>query len=205
MRLFQHGQRRKVIKRPKPPATMFTEQPTVSCGWRWTAECASAWDHPATAASEVKPPPSRLVAIATGVFDGEEWQVRSIWSSLWPPEHWESHTDLPEIRALQGRRPEDQGAGDGDEEVSDDEEEDDEDQGFDRLKETEEEQPGFIVNMYNTLRERECEWQLGGAQAALAPSPSWPLSFFPNLHSLCSSSSSRVFWVDALWLPRPTV
>ncbi|CAF97816.1 unnamed protein product, partial [Tetraodon nigroviridis] len=56
-------------------------------------------------------------------------------------EHWESHTDLPEIRALQGRRPEDQGAGDGDEEVSDDEEEDDEDQGFDRPKETEEEQP----------------------------------------------------------------
>lgn len=77
------------------------------------------------------------------------------------PEHWESHTDLPEIRALQGRTPEDEGMGDENDEVSDDEDEDEEDQGFDRLKETEEEeeqqQPDFIVNMYNALRESECE------------------------------------------------
>lgn len=75
-------------------------------------------------------------------------------------EHWESHTDLPEIRALQGRTPEDEGTGDGNDEVSEDEdeeEEDDEDHGFGHPEETDEKQPDFIGNMYNALRESECE------------------------------------------------
>lgn len=78
---------------------------------------------------------------------------------MWPPEHWESHTDLPEIRDLQGRRPEDEGTGDGNDEVSEDEDEDDEEQGFGRPKEEKEaeKQADFIVNMYNALRESECE------------------------------------------------
>lgn len=86
--------------------------------------------------------------------------MKSICSSVWPPEHWESHTDLPEIRALQGRTPEDEGTGDGNDEVSEDEdeeEEDDEDQGFGHPEETDEKQPDFIGNMYNALRESECE------------------------------------------------
>lgn len=83
--------------------------------------------------------------------------MKSIWCSVWLPAHWESHTDLPEIRALQGRTPEDQGTGDGNDEVSEDEDEDDEDQGFGHPKEAGEKQPDFMVNMYNALRENECE------------------------------------------------
>lgn len=81
--------------------------------------------------------------------------MRSIWCSVWPPEHWESHTDLPEIRALHGRTPEDEGMGDRNDEVSEDE--DEEEQGFGQPEETEEKQADFIVNMYNALRESECE------------------------------------------------
>lgn len=85
--------------------------------------------------------------------------MRSICRSVWPPEHWESHTDLPEIRALQGRRPEDEGTGGGtDDELSEDQEEDRQDQE-DRGHPTEaEEKPaGFTANMYSTLRESQCE------------------------------------------------
>lgn len=83
-----------------------------------------------------------------------------IWWFLWPAELWEHHADLPEIVALQGRTPEDEGMGDRDDEdadADDDGDEDDEDEGFDCPKQTDEKQPDFIANMYNALRESECE------------------------------------------------
>lgn len=62
---------------------------------------------------------------------------------------------MPEIVALQGRTAEDEGTGDrGDE---DEEDEDEEDEGFSCQSQTEEKPPDFIVNMYNALRESECE------------------------------------------------
>lgn len=77
---------------------------------------------------------------------------------LWPAELWENHADLPEIVALQGRTPEDEGMGDRDvEDADDDGDEDDEDEGFGCPKQTDEKQPDFIANMYNALGESECE------------------------------------------------
>lgn len=76
---------------------------------------------------------------------------------VWLTEHWESHTDLPEVRALQGRTPEDEGIGDGNGELSEDEDEEDEDQGLGHPREAQEERPDLIVNMFNALRESECE------------------------------------------------
>lgn len=84
--------------------------------------------------------------------------------------------------------------GDGNDEVSDDEDEDEEDQGLGHPKEAEQKQPDFIVNMYNALRESECEWQQREDQTGRgsAPrlgssvsSPSWTFGFFLDLHSLC--------------------
>lgn len=192
---------------------MFTEQLTVSCGWRLMADCASVWDHLATAASEVKAGSSPTCHHSDRcVFEKREWWVKSVWCCFCGlPEHWESHTDLPEIRALQGRTPEYEGMGDENDDVSDDEDEDEEDQGFDHLKETEEEQqqPDFIVNMYNALRESECEWQQREAQAGRGSalrlgssvcSPSWTCGLFLNLHSLCSSSSLRKSGLILWWM-----
>lgn len=90
----------------------------------------------------------------------EQWkqQLRRIWSFLWPPELWENHADLPEIAALQGRTPEDEGTGDrGDEDADDDEDEEEEDEGFSCPTRRDEKPPDFVVNMYNALRESECE------------------------------------------------
>uniref|UniRef100_UPI003AABA097 guanine nucleotide-binding protein-like 1 isoform X2 n=1 Tax=Centroberyx gerrardi TaxID=166262 RepID=UPI003AABA097 len=88
--------------------------------------------------------------------------------------HWENHPDLPEIMALQGRT-EDDGAGERDEEEdgesstepeeerdrdADDDEDrdgDDEDEGFGHPKRKDEMPSGLTVNMYNVLRENECE------------------------------------------------
>uniref|UniRef100_H2TUH7 Guanine nucleotide-binding protein-like 1 n=2 Tax=Takifugu rubripes TaxID=31033 RepID=H2TUH7_TAKRU len=73
-------------------------------------------------------------------------------------ELWETHADLPEIVALQGRTPEDEGTGDrGDEDADDDEDEEEEDEGFSCPTRRDEKPPDFIVNMYNALRESECE------------------------------------------------
>ncbi|XP_056901931.1 guanine nucleotide-binding protein-like 1 [Takifugu flavidus] len=73
-------------------------------------------------------------------------------------ELWENHADLPEIVALQGRTPEDEGTGDrGDEDADDDEDEEEEDEGFSCPTRRDEKPPDFIVNMYNALRESECE------------------------------------------------
>uniref|UniRef100_A0A672HHZ2 Guanine nucleotide-binding protein-like 1 n=1 Tax=Salarias fasciatus TaxID=181472 RepID=A0A672HHZ2_SALFA len=88
-------------------------------------------------------------------------------------EHWENHPDLPEIMALQGRLTEEEGAGERDDEddgesstepeeerdrdADDDEDGDDEDEGFGHPRREEEKPPGFTVNMYNVLRENECE------------------------------------------------
>ncbi|XP_044216053.1 guanine nucleotide-binding protein-like 1 [Thunnus albacares] len=88
-------------------------------------------------------------------------------------EHWENHPDLPEIMALQGRLTEEEGMGDRDDEedgesstepeeerdrdADDDEDGDDEDEGFGKPRRKEDKPSGFTVNMYNVLRENECE------------------------------------------------
>ncbi|KAM9310230.1 LOW QUALITY PROTEIN: guanine nucleotide-binding protein-like 1 [Pholidichthys leucotaenia] len=88
-------------------------------------------------------------------------------------EHWENHPDLLEIMALQGRAKEEEGAGERDDEedgesstepeeekdrdADDDEDGDDEDEGFGHPGRMEDKPSGFTVNMYNVLRENECE------------------------------------------------
>lgn len=90
-------------------------------------------------------------------------------------EHWENHPDLPEIMALQGRATEEEGTGERDDEEdgesstepeeekdrdADDDEDgdgDDEDEGFGHPRRKDNEPSGFTVNMYNVLRENECE------------------------------------------------
>ncbi|KAM3872866.1 guanine nucleotide-binding protein-like 1 [Diretmus argenteus] len=86
-------------------------------------------------------------------------------------EHWENHPDLSEIMALQGRT--EDGCRERDEEedgesstepeeerdrdADDDEDGDDEDEGFGHPKRKDEVPAGLTVNMYNVLRENECE------------------------------------------------
>ncbi|GAA6229281.1 guanine nucleotide-binding protein-like 1 [Lates japonicus] len=89
-------------------------------------------------------------------------------------EHWENHPDLPEIMALQGRLTEEEGTGERDDEEgesstepeeerdrdADDDEDgdgDDEDEGFGHPGRKDDKPSGFTVNMYNVLRENECE------------------------------------------------
>uniref|UniRef100_A0A1A7Y148 Guanine nucleotide-binding protein-like 1 n=1 Tax=Iconisemion striatum TaxID=60296 RepID=A0A1A7Y148_9TELE len=88
-------------------------------------------------------------------------------------EHWENHQDLPEIMALQGRATEEEGPGDREDEedgesstepeeerdrdADDDEDGDDEDEGFGQQRKGVEKAPGHAVNMFNVLRENECE------------------------------------------------
>uniref|UniRef100_A0A8C2Z158 Guanine nucleotide-binding protein-like 1 n=1 Tax=Cyclopterus lumpus TaxID=8103 RepID=A0A8C2Z158_CYCLU len=87
-------------------------------------------------------------------------------------EHWENHPDLPEIVALQGRATEEEETGDNDDDdgesstepederdrdADDDEDGDDEDEGFGHPRPKEDKPSGFTVNMYNVLRENECE------------------------------------------------
>ncbi|XP_029308061.1 guanine nucleotide-binding protein-like 1 isoform X1 [Cottoperca gobio] len=86
-------------------------------------------------------------------------------------EHWENHPDLPEIMALQGRMTKEEGERDDDDDgesstepederdrdADDDEDGDDEDEGFGHPKPKEDKPAGFTVNMYNVLRENECE------------------------------------------------
>ncbi|XP_022612333.1 guanine nucleotide-binding protein-like 1 isoform X2 [Seriola dumerili] len=90
-------------------------------------------------------------------------------------EHWENHPDLPEIMALQGRTTEEEGTGERDDEEdgesstepeeerdrdADDDEDgdgDDEDEGFGHPRRKDDKPSGFTVNMYNVLRENECE------------------------------------------------
>lgn len=89
----------------------------------------------------------------------------------WSTEHWENHPDLAEIVALQGRTEEEGTGGDDDDDgesstepeeerdrdADDDEDGDDEDEGFGHPKPKEDKPSGFTVNMYNVLRENECE------------------------------------------------
>nr|XP_020466580.1 guanine nucleotide-binding protein-like 1 [Monopterus albus] len=89
-------------------------------------------------------------------------------------EHWENHPDLPEIMALQGRTTEEEeGTEKGDDEddgesstepeeerdrdADDDEDGDDEDEGLGHPRRKEKKSSDFTVNMYNVLRENECE------------------------------------------------
>ncbi|XP_053287603.1 guanine nucleotide-binding protein-like 1 isoform X2 [Pleuronectes platessa] len=88
-------------------------------------------------------------------------------------EHWENHPDLPEIMALLGRMTQEEDGGDKEDEedgesssepeeerdrdADDDEDGDDEDEGIGQPKPKEEKPSGFTVNMYNVLRENECE------------------------------------------------
>lgn len=94
------------------------------------------------------------------------------WDSL-STEHWENHPDLPEIMALQGRTTEEEGAGERDDDddgesstepeeerdrdADDDEDGDDEDEGFGHRARKDDKPSGFTVNMFNVLRENECE------------------------------------------------
>uniref|UniRef100_A0A8C5HGC4 Guanine nucleotide-binding protein-like 1 n=1 Tax=Gouania willdenowi TaxID=441366 RepID=A0A8C5HGC4_GOUWI len=88
-------------------------------------------------------------------------------------EHWENHTDLSDIMALQGRLREEEGMGDREEEedgesstepeeerdrdADDDEDGDDEDEGFRQPRREDDKPSGFAVNMFNVLQENECE------------------------------------------------
>ncbi|KAJ8392925.1 hypothetical protein AAFF_G00071290 [Aldrovandia affinis] len=96
---------------------------------------------------------------------------------LWPPgyssqrDKWESHQELPEIIALQGRR-EEEGAGDREEEegesssepeeerdrdADDDEDGDDEDEGFVRPARKDKPKSNLTLNMFSVLGEDECD------------------------------------------------
>lgn len=90
---------------------------------------------------------------------------------LWSTDHWENHPDLPEIMALQGRlteevagEREDEDDGESstepeeerDRDADDDEDGDDEDEGFGHPR-RKDKPSGFTVNMYDVLRENECE------------------------------------------------
>lgn len=73
---------------------------------------------------------------------------------------------------LQGRTTEEEGERDDDDDgesstepeeerdrdADDDEDGDDEDEGFGHPRQRDDKPPGFTVNMYNVLRENECEW-----------------------------------------------
>ncbi|XP_061573115.1 guanine nucleotide-binding protein-like 1 [Cololabis saira] len=88
-------------------------------------------------------------------------------------EHWENHPDLPEIMALQGRATEEEETEEREDEedgesstepeeerdrdADDDEDGDDEDEGFGDPKKGDKKPSGFTVNMFNVLRENECE------------------------------------------------
>lgn len=88
-------------------------------------------------------------------------------------EHWENHTDLPEVIALQGRTVEDEGTGDRDDDddresssepeeerdrdADDDEDGDDEDEGFGYPRTRDNKPSGLTVNMFNVLQDNECE------------------------------------------------
>uniref|UniRef100_A0A3B5MPG8 Guanine nucleotide-binding protein-like 1 n=1 Tax=Xiphophorus couchianus TaxID=32473 RepID=A0A3B5MPG8_9TELE len=89
-------------------------------------------------------------------------------------EHWENHPDLPEIMALQGRGAEEEGSAEREDEedgesssepeeerdrdADDDEDGDDEDEGFGHRGWSDDKpSSGFTVNMYNVLRENDCE------------------------------------------------
>lgn len=92
---------------------------------------------------------------------------------LAPAEHWENHTDLPEVIALQGRTAEDEGTGDRDDDddresssepeeerdrdADDDEDGDDEDEGFGYPRTRDNKPSGLTVNMFNVLQDNECE------------------------------------------------
>ncbi|MEQ2268018.1 hypothetical protein XENORESO_013951 [Xenotaenia resolanae] len=88
-------------------------------------------------------------------------------------EHWENHLDLPDIMALQGRAAEEEGSAEREDEedgesssepeeerdrdADDDEDGDDEDEGFGHQGQNDDKSSGFTVNMYNVLRENDCE------------------------------------------------
>ncbi|XP_075897036.1 guanine nucleotide-binding protein-like 1 [Nelusetta ayraudi] len=88
-------------------------------------------------------------------------------------EHWENHTDLPEVIALQGRTAEDEGTGDRDDDddresssepeeerdrdADDDEDGDDEDEGFGYPRTRDNKPSGLTVNMFNVLQDNECQ------------------------------------------------
>uniref|UniRef100_A0A8D3ADK3 Guanine nucleotide-binding protein-like 1 n=1 Tax=Scophthalmus maximus TaxID=52904 RepID=A0A8D3ADK3_SCOMX len=88
-------------------------------------------------------------------------------------EHWENHPDLPEIMTLQGRMAAAESTGDRDDDedgesstepeeerdwdADDDGDGDDEDEGFGLPRRKDDKPSGFTVNMYNVLRENECE------------------------------------------------
>ncbi|XP_061675716.1 guanine nucleotide-binding protein-like 1 isoform X2 [Syngnathoides biaculeatus] len=87
-------------------------------------------------------------------------------------EHWESHTDIPEILALQGRTSEDDTTGKRDDEEdgesstepeeerdrdADDDDDGEEDEGFRQPRQKEQTTSGLAINMFNVLRENECE------------------------------------------------
>ncbi|XP_061770820.1 guanine nucleotide-binding protein-like 1 [Nerophis ophidion] len=87
-------------------------------------------------------------------------------------DHWESHTDIPDILALQGRTSEEDTTGKRDDEDdgesstepeeerdrdADDDDDGDEDEGFKQAKRKEDTTPGVTVNMFNVLQENECE------------------------------------------------
>ncbi|CAL1610870.1 unnamed protein product [Knipowitschia caucasica] len=84
-------------------------------------------------------------------------------------ERWENHPDLPEIMALQGRTnmaeasdEEGESSSEGEEEErdrdADDDDDDEDDEGFKRPPKRDTEQPsGFTINMYDVLKENECE------------------------------------------------
>ncbi|XP_015226287.1 PREDICTED: guanine nucleotide-binding protein-like 1 [Cyprinodon variegatus] len=88
-------------------------------------------------------------------------------------EHWENHPDLPDIMALQGRAAEEEGSAEREDEedgesssepeeerdrdADDDEDGDDEDEGFGHQGQNVKKPSGFTINMYNVLREKDCE------------------------------------------------
>ncbi|KAK5621160.1 hypothetical protein CRENBAI_012607 [Crenichthys baileyi] len=88
-------------------------------------------------------------------------------------EHWENHLDLPDIIALQGRAAEEEGSAEREDEedgesssepeeerdrdADDDEDGDDEDEAFGHQGQNDDKPSGFTVNMYNVLRENDCE------------------------------------------------
>lgn len=132
------------------------------------AGCVSACGLRATAASEVTEPRLPL--------SGKVKQVSFVDVFVFgpPAEQWETHTDLPEVMALQGRTAEEEGTGDRDEDddresssepeeerdrdADDDEDGDDEDEGFGYPRTRDNKPSGLTVNMFNVLQDNECEW-----------------------------------------------